>query len=223
MDNNKELIETYGVVKNNLSQLIALLKEFKKEYDKDSEGFYYEIREWDRKKDWAKRSNLEKAARTIFLNKTCYNGLYRVNSKGQFNTPIGRYSNPTICDEINLRAVNVVIQRAKLITADFEKTIELANKNDFIYFDPPYHPLNDTSNFTSYTKQDFDEQDQKRLKDVFEKLSEKSCKVMLSNSDTSFVKKLYSKFNINKVKANRFINCKSDNRGKLYELVITNY
>jgi len=223
IDISQELINCYSVVKNNVGELIDELKELKFEYDQSPEKVYYEVRKWDREKNWGKRSDLIKATRTIFLNKTCFNGLYRVNSKGQFNTPIGRYSNPNICDEVNLMLISNALQNVELLNSGFENTLQIASKGDFIYFDPPYHPLNETAYFTSYTNNGFSKDDQVKLKDTFKKLAEKGCKVMLSNSDTDFTNQIYKDFNINKVYANRYINSNSDKRGKISEIVITNY
>lgn len=223
IDINQELLNCYEVIRDNVEELITSLKKLRKRYKRQTEEAYYQIRKWDRKEDFVKRSKVEKAARTIFLNKVCYNGLYRVNGNRQFNTPIGRYKNPTICDEENLQIVKVALQKAELLTTDFEKSLEIASSGDFVYFDPPYYPLSKTANFTSYTEQDFTEDDQKRLKDTFEKLAEKGCKVMLSNSDTKFIRDLYKKFNIHTVYAKRYINSNSEGRGVIAEIVVTNY
>jgi len=187
LDVNKELINCYKIIKKNLNLLTEKLKELKRGYDKDAKGAFYSVRRWDRKKDFKKRMDIERAARTIFLNKTCYNGLYRVNGKGQFNTPIGSYNDPNICDEENLYAVKKALKKTSLLAWDFEKILDIVSAGDFVYFDPPYNPLNHTANFTSYTSNNFDKEDQKRLKDVFEKLTKIGCKVMLSNSDTNFI------------------------------------
>lgn len=223
VDINRELISCYEVIKNDVENLIAMLKNLKKKYESKPKETYYGIRKWDRRKDYKDRTKVEKVARTIFLNKTCYNGLYRVNKKGQFNTPMGKYKNPRICDEDNLRKVNSALRKVNLVCDDFEKTVQLAKPGDFIYFDPPYYPISETAYFTSYSKEDFGKEEQIRLKEVFSNLSDKSCKVMLSNSDTSFIKKLYSDFNIHKVHAKRHINSNSDGRGKISEIVVTNY
>lgn len=168
-------------------------------------------------------TDVEKAARTIFLNKTCYNGLYRVNSKNQFNTPFGRYKNPKVCDEENLRAVNIALQGVKIINNDFEIVLEHAQKDDFVYFDSPYDPLSDTANFTSYTKDNFGKDAQKRLAEVFEALDKKGCRVLLSNSNTDFIKSLYEDYVIEFVKAKRAINSDASKRGKIKEVLVRNY
>lgn len=223
MDVSDELIQTYRVVKDQVDELVDVLRELKSKYEADPETVYYSIREWDRQPDYADRSPLEKAARTIFLNKTCYNGLYRVNKRGQFNTPIGRYKDPTVCDRENLLAVSKALESAQIMRMDFSRVTDIAEPGDFIYFDPPYHPLNDTSDFTSYTQGDFDKDDQVRLRDVFAELVDLGSKVMLSNSDTPFTRKLYNKFNIHTVSAKRHVNSKSSGRGEINEIVVTNY
>lgn len=223
MDVNLELINCYEVIKEKIENLIPKLKELEAGYKEAPEKTYYQVREWDRQRDFMKRPRVERAARAIFLNKTCYNGLYRVNSKGQFNTPIGSYKNPTICDGENLHAVSMALQKVELLVNDFEKTLEIASRKDFIYFDPPYHPLSETANFTNYTEQNFTKKDQKRLEQVFRKLDRKGCKIMLSNSDTEFIRKLYKDFSIHTVYARRHINSNSEGRGTISEVVVTNY
>lgn len=223
IDNNEALINTYKVIKDSVGDLIDLLKEFEKNYNENSKEFYYEIRAWDRKKDFSERSDLEKAARIVFLNRTCFNGLYRVNQKGQFNVPIGRYKNPTICDENLLLSVSEVLKDSKLFCDDFSLCSEFAKKGDLVYFDPPYQPISESSSFTSYTKDDFNENDQKRLKNTFKQLSKKGCYVMLSNSDTPLINELYKEFEINKVYAKRNVNSNADKRGEITEVLVTNY
>src|SRR5699024_7630143 len=167
--------------------------------------------------------NIQRTAYLIFLNKTCFNGMYRVNSKGEFNVPHGRYKNPTILDNENIYAVCEALQNVKLTSLDFKHALKQAQKGDFIYFDPPYDPLNETSNFTSYSKYDFGRDDQVRLKETFEKLNQKGCKLMLSNSNTKFINKLYKNYQIQTVKAARSINAKGNKRGKIKEVLVTNY
>ncbi len=222
-DVNPELMNCYRVIKNKVEELIEKLKELEYRYRKAPKKIYYRVRKWDRQKNFSKRSLVERAARTIFLNKTCYNGLYRVNNKGQFNVPFGRYKKPTICDEENLREVNVALQKAQLKSKDFTICLRCAKQGDFIYFDPPYYPISETADFTSYTKEDFTEKDQKRLKEVFKNLTGRKCKAMLSNSNTNFIRNLYKKFQIYEVKAKRYINSNPQGRGKIVELVIINY
>jgi DNA adenine methylase len=216
-DLNKELIVTYNVIKNNVDDLIKSLKKY--EYTKDH---YLKIRA----KDVGALSNLEIASRFIYLNHTCFNGLYRVNSKGGFNVPFGKYKNPLICDEINLRRVSKALKNVKIKHQDFKEVLKLAQKGDFIYFDPPYYPINKTSSFTSYTKEAFLEKEQTELRDAVIELNKRGCFIMLSNSDTPFINKIYSNIKgiyINKVKAKRTINSKSSGRGEIYEVLITNY
>ncbi len=213
-DVNQELINVYYVIKENVEDLIISLK--KHLYD---EEYFYKLR----KKDISLSNNVEKASRFIYLNKTCYNGLYRVNKKGQFNVPFGKYKSPLICDEENLRAVNCKLKKTKILCTDFEKSVLTAKKNDFVYFDPPYMPLSSTSYFVGYNKNGFIYNEQIRLRDVFKKLSEKGVYCMLSNSYTKEVKELYSEFNIDTVKAGRAINSKANGRGKIKEVIITNY
>jgi len=214
IDFNEELINCFLVIKENVERLISILKGPKYVNKKE---VYYRIRAEEPK------DRFERVARTIYLNKTCFNGLYRVNSKGKFNVPFGRYKNPLICDSRNLRAVSIALKNVKILCDDFEKSLEYAGKGDFIYFDPPYQPLSKTSNFTSYTKNSFSEEDQKRLCEVFKRLDKMGCKIMLSNSDTHFIRNLYKKYRIEVVYAKRAINCKPSGRSAIKELVILNY
>jgi len=226
IDLNAELINVYQVLKENVDSLLEKLVEMKDIYQANPKTYFYKIRNIDRDNNFHKKDNLEKAARTIFLNKTCFNGLFRVNKKGLFNTPIGRYSNPTIVDKDNLLEVSKALQNVQIVNADFEDSINYVNENDFIYIDPPYYPISKTAYFTSYTKDNFLEDEQIRLRDFAIKLAKKKALVMLSNSDTDFIKEIYNEpnmFNIHKVNAKRFINSKSSGRGLICELVITNY
>jgi DNA adenine methylase len=157
------------------------------------------------------------------LNKTCYNGLFRVNQRGEFNVPFGRYENPRICDGNGLREASRVIRGAEVLCRDFRHLLYKAKPGDFIYFDPPYNPLSETSSFTAYSDAPFDQREQKALRQVFTALAERGCHVMLSNSDTEFTRRLYRKFNLQAVQASRAINCRADKRGKISELIITNY
>ncbi len=219
-DINDELINTYKVVKNSPEALIQNLKKFQKEH---SHEFYYEIREWDRKESYKQLSNLEKATRFIYLNKTCFNGLYRVNKKGYFNTPIGRYKNPKIVDEETILNASEALQNATIVKQSFEDVLKYVKKDDLVYFDPPYYPLNETSNFTSYHSNCFLEDEQIKLYEVFDKLAKNKVLVVESNSDTDFIKNLYKKYNIQIVNANRFINSKSNGRGKINEVLIRSF
>lgn len=214
-DINEELVITYNVVKNNINELIALLKEYKLKHNKE---FYYEMREVDIKK----LTSVQIAARFIYLNRTCFNGLYRVNSKGRFNVPIGSYKNPTICNEEDLREISSLLQKDDIKVNQFYNIVKEAKKGDFIYFDPPYYPIKKES-FTTYTKDKFLEKEQEKLAEVFRGLDKKGCKVMLSNSDTKFIKSLYKGYKIKFVKATRMINCDATKRGKINEVVITNF
>jgi len=163
------------------------------------------------------------AAHLIFLNKTCFNGMYRENSKGEYNIPFGDQKNPNICDEENVMAVSKSLKNTKITNLSFEESIKDCQKGDFIYFDPPYFPINVTSNFTSYSKNSFGPKEQEKLRDVFVDLAKKGCNVMLSNSNTEFIISLYKDFNINEVYAARSINSKASKRGKIKEIVVTNY
>jgi DNA adenine methylase len=215
-DINEELIITYNVVKNNIEELIELLKKYKRNHGKE---FYYKIRSQDIKT----LSKVEIAARFIYLNKTCFNGLYRVNSKGEFNVPIGDYENPLICAEKDLRDISKFLKKDDIRVKQFYDSVKDAKEGNFIYFDPPYYPLPDTTSFTKYTKEKFLDEEQKLLAKVFRELDKKGCKVMLSNSDTEFIRNLYKGYHINIVRAKRMINCDAKKRGKINEVVITNY
>jgi DNA adenine methylase len=219
-DKNEELINTYLVVKNNPAQLLKKLKEFQ---DNHSKEFYYEVRDWDRKEDFKNIDAVVRAARFIYLNKTCFNGLYRVNKKGFFNVPMGRYKNPKIYDEELILNASKALKNATIEFADFSKVLEYAKNRDFVYFDPPYYPLNETSKFTSYTDLAFLEDEQRRLYEVFSELDKRGCFVMESNSDTDFIKDLYKKYRIDIVYMNRFTNSKKEGRGKISEVAIKNY
>jgi DNA adenine methylase len=216
-DLNKELVITYNVIKNNVDELIQSLQ--KHVYDKE---YYLEVRA-KKIDDWA---DVEIASRFIFLNRTGFNGLYRVNKSGQFNVPFGRYNNPVICDEDNLRRVSDALQDVTITHQDYKNALKTAKSGDFIYLDPPYYPINSTSSFTSYTAEGFLEKEQAELRDTFVKLHEKGCFVMLSNSDTPFINELYSGLDgitINKITAGRSINSKGSGRGKITEVLVTNY
>ena len=216
-DTNRELVVAYNVIKDNVDGLIKSLK--KHIYNKE---YYLEVRA----QDINELSDIEIASRFIFLNRTGFNGMYRVNKSGQFNVPFGRYKNPLICDENNLRKVSEALQGITITHRDYKDVLELAKIGDFIYFDPPYYPLNPTSSFTAYTAKGFFEKEQIELRDTFVKLHERGCFVMLSNSDTPFINELYSGLegvSINKIIAGRAINSKGSKRGKINEVLITNY
>lgn len=217
-DMNSELVTSYNVIKNDVEGLIKELKKYK--YSKE---FFLKMRE----KKPEKMTDLKIAARFIYLNRTCFNGLYRVNSKGKFNTPFGKYSNPLICDAENLRKISKALKKTKILHQSYKKVLEVAKKGDFIYFDPPYHPLNETSSFTSYTSGGFTAKDQKELRDIYFKLHKRGCFVMLSNSDAPLINEFYSgldkKIKVNKVDAGRAINANSRKRGKIKEVLVINY
>ncbi len=220
-DLNSDLVLSYTTIRDKVESLINSLKNHEKNYQKDSKSYYYSVRENK------PRSQIEKTSRLIFLNRTCFNGLYRVNSKGKFNVPLGKYTNPKIVNEDNLRSVSHVLQSSKVdITCrDFEAVLRDAKKGDLVYFDPPYQPVSDTANFTSYTNKDFTHNDLGRLAELCMELDSKGCKVLLSNSDSKEVADMFSTkpWKINKIKANRSINSNSKKRTGHFELLIKNY
>lgn len=223
-DINKELINLYSVIQNNVDELIAILSN-QNEYSNNSEC-YYKIRELDREQQKYNRlTGIERAARILYLNKTCYNGLYRVNSMGEFNSPFGSYKNPNIVNEITLRAVNKYFNDSniKFLNGDFEKAIKTAKKEDFVYFDPPYAPISKTSNFTGYNESGFGESEQIRLKILCDSLNKKKIKFLLSNSDCDFIRELYKDYYIVTIQAKRSINSNGNNRGAVSEVLIKNY
>lgn len=216
-DLNSELVITYNVIKNDVDALIKSLKKHK--YEK---GYYLEMRA----KDPKTLPDLNVASRFIFLNRTCFNGMYRVNSKGGFNVPFGKYTNPIICDEENLRKVSKALQKVTIKNQDYKNVLKNAKKGDFVYFDPPYYPVSKTASFTSYTADGFLEKEQTELRDTFVKLHKRGCYAMLSNSDTPFINKLYSDIKgvkVSKVTAGRAINSNAAKRGKISEVLVTNY
>lgn len=217
-DINFELINTYCCVRDRVDDLIALLQEHKSNHNKNSRDYYYSVR--------AKTFNdeLAQAARFIYLNKTCYNGLYRVNSQGKFNVPLGKYKNPNICPVDLLRSASDILSNSEIKQADFTKVLNSANSSDdFVFLDPPYHPISDTSYFTGYSIYRFSENQQIKLRDTFKELSERGVKVMLSNSDCDFIRSLYSSFTIHTISAGRSINSNTKKRGKITEVLITSY
>ena len=215
-DRNDELVNCYRVVQDSVDEVIKVLTKHKRRH---SAEYYYQVRS----QPPAHLNRVERAARLIYLNKTCFNGLYRVNRDGQFNVPMGRDKNPTILDEGRLRSVSLALQAVQIRYASFKEVVNTAKAGDFIYFDPPYHPLNKTSNFTSYTENNFGEAEQRELADVFRQLDRQGCQVMLSNSSSPFVSRLYAEFKRQRVKASRLINAQAQKRGKISELVILNY
>lgn len=230
-DKNEELIDVYRVIQNNVVALIDELRKVEKEYlsldENGRKAYFYEKRD---QYNSNKKDRILTAVNFIFLNRTCFNGLYRVNKKGEFNVPYGRYKNPTILDEENLRNVSICLKNVELHSGDFEEIENYVDDKSFIYLDPPYRPLDATSNFTSYDKGEFNDDDQKRLAAFYRLLNEKGAKLMLSNSDPKnidekddFFDELYKGFNIKRVYANRMINSNGKGRGKINELLITNY
>ncbi len=215
-DSNRELIDAYIAVRDHVDEIIELLSEYPHE-----EAFYYELRA----KDPWQLSLPERAARMIYLNKTGYNGLYRVNRQGKFNVPFGRYKSPRYLDPDNLRAVSEALQLAEIRACSFDQAVEVAVEGDWVYFDPPYAPLSQTAHFTAYQPDGFSPADQTLLRDVCLSLSERGVWVMISNSDTPLIRELYGRppFNLYEVAARRAINSKASKRGKVQELIITNY
>ena len=216
-DMNRELVVTYNVVRNQVNELIQALKKHKvnKEY-------YLKIRAQDPNK----LDDVSVASRFIYLNRTGFNGLYRVNSRGGFNVPFGQNRNPLICDEENLKKVSAALQKVKIKHQDYKEVLKKAKSGDFVYFDPPYYPVSKTASFTSYVKKSFLDKEQIELRDVFLELTKRGCFVMLSNSDVPFINKIYSGYKgvrINKVQAGRAINSNGSGRGKITEVLITNY
>lgn len=229
-DINPELICTYRVIKNNVEDLITELSSIQYEYiPKDAEArktYFMEKRAAFNKKQ---NSLIETAALFIFLNRTCFNGLYRVNSKGEFNVPHGKYASPRICDANNLRACSKVLQRVEILCGDFEKTGCYAGPNTLFYFDPPYKPITETSSFTSYSKEGFDDKEQLRLRDFCDLISKKKSLFVASNSDPkevnpkeNFFDTIYKDFVIKRVSASRMINSDASGRGAISELMISN-
>lgn len=217
-DFNEELINTYRVIRDQPVPLIEQLKHFR-----NDKKFYYEVRAWDRCTSYAARSPIERAARFIYLNKTGFNGLYRVNQKNQHNVPFGRYKNPKIVDAENLLACSRVLQHVHVYQGDFTRILAKVSKGDFVYLDPPYVPLNTTSNFTGYTSLGFDLQMQYRLRDFCNQLTKQGVLFMLSHSSAELVYDLYADYYIDEVAAARVINSNGAGRGKVTELIIRNY
>jgi DNA adenine methylase len=214
-DNNQRLARTYLGVRDRVDELIKLLREYA---GKHSPEFFQSMRE---EKIDTKRDNALVAAWMIYLNKTAYNGLYRVNSRNIFNVPFGRYAKPSICDEPNLRACSRALQNVEIEHQDFEAVLKVARKGDFAYFDPPYVPLSATSYFTGYTADGFAREDQVRLRDVARKLKNKGVRVLLSNSGAGLVREIYAEdFELLPIQASRQVNCKASGRGKITELII---
>ena len=230
-DINSKLIVTYKMIKKNVDELIIKLEKIQEKYlrlDENSRKIYY----LEKRKEFnlSNLNDIDIATLFIFLNKTCFNGLYRVNKKGEFNVPMGKYKKPLICDRENLKQVSNKLKNVKIICGDYKKSIKFIDSDTFVYFDPPYRPINITSSFTAYTKDSFTDNEQIELAKYIDKLTEKGAKIMLSNSDPKNVNKndaffdeLYNKYNIFRVKAKRTINSNASSRGEIDELVIINY
>ncbi len=234
-DINIDLINGYNVIKNNIEELIEELtikeKEFLKLKDEDKQAYFYNVRkEYNSYKINKNELSVRRAGEFIFLNRTCFNGLYRVNKNGEFNVPYGKYKKPTICNSNNLRKLSSLIRNVVFQYGDYTKSENFIDRNTFVYFDPPYRPLSVTAGFTSYTKEDFNDVNQKELANYFRKLDKKDAKLMLSNSnpkntnkDDNFFEEIYKGFNINEISAKRMINSNGKGRGEISELLITNY
>lgn len=220
-DLNKELINLYKIVKTNPNEFINNLLTFK-----NSKDDFYKIRSLDRDKSiFDKLSNVERASRILYLNKTCYNGLYRVNQAGQLNAPFGAYKNPNFCDKELILNISKYFNKNKIHFSndDFGKMLSKIKMGDFVYLDPPYDPISDSSSFTGYNSNGFNKSDQIRLKIFCDKLTKKGAYFLLSNSSTDFIKNLYKNYYLDEIDANRFINCKGELRTKIKEVLIKNY
>ncbi len=234
-DSNVELMNAYCVIRDSVSELIELLRQFENEHlsrnDETRKDYYYQQRKmYNTAKTGTNGNNILRAALFIYLNKTCFNGLYRVNRRGEYNVPIGSYKKPTICDTENLILVSNKMKNVKIISGDFRQTEKFIDENTFVYFDPPYRPLSKTSDFTSYTEAEFNDENQIELAEYIKELTNKGAKVLLSNSDPkntnpedNFFDDLYCFMNISRVNAKRSINSKGNSRGNVSELLICNY
>ena len=233
-DINKDLINCYNVIKYKVEDLIQKLDKKEKEFlSLEIDGrqkCFYNIRTKYNSYFLNTELDVERASEFIFLNRTCFNGLYRVNKSGKFNVPFGKYKNPTICDSRNLRNLSILFKNTIFKYGDYKESESLIDENTFVYFDPPYRPLSVTSGFTSYTKEDFNDKNQKELAKYYNKLNVKNAKLMLSNSNPKnidenddFFENIYKGFNINEVSAKRMINSNAKGRGEISELLITNY
>jgi DNA adenine methylase len=219
-DRNAELINAYRVIQQDVEHLIADLSRHRNEKE-----YYYDLRDLDRSERFAELTDVERASRIIFLNKTCYNGLFRVNSQGQFNVPFGDYKNPRIVDQVVLRAISRYLNThaIELTCVDFGEAVQEATKGDFVYLDPPYDPVSDTASFTGYHLDGFGRDEQVRLKGVFDDLNRRGCRVLLSNSATDFIKDLYQGYPMKIIGAARAINSDATRRGKVDEVLVMNY
>ncbi len=231
-DINKELINCYKCMKANVSEVINKLNIMEQEYinSNDKEQYFYQIRDRYNGINLNGYHDFEKCADFIFLNKTCFNGLYRVNKNGKFNVPHGKYKNPLICDKDNLILCSKLLQKVEINYGEYQQTLDIIDVNTFVYFDPPYRPLIENNSFVSYDKSGFDDESQKELAVNFKTLDKKGCLLMLSNSDPKntnenddFFDKLYEGFDIERVYAKRMINCEASKRGDITEIVVMNY
>ena len=235
-DTNAELINAYKIVRDNIEELIELLQTYQSEYipleTEDRKEYYMSKRESfnELKVNGNEKTNIEKAALMIFLNKTCFNGLYRVNKKGLFNVPMGSYKNPMICDEDNLRRVSCKLQNVTIVCGDYRKSRDFIDENTFVYFDRPYRPITDTASFTAYTENLFNDEEQIELARFVDEMHKKGAKIVVSNSDPKnsnteddFFDNIYKAHKIKRVEATRMINCNSEARGRIRELLISNY
>lgn len=220
-DLNSDLIGVYGSVGSDLDEVMHHLTRLQRLHCKDPEGTYYQARElFNNERDLG---TVKRASLFLYLNRTCFNGVYRVNKKGDFNVSMGRYTNPTILDEPALRAAHRLLQHAAMECQHFDGTLEDVGKGDFVYLDPPYEPVSKTSNFTAFTKEGFTHQDQVQLFTAFGRLTRRGAKAMMSNSDSALVRRLYAGYDMVEVKAPRAVNSKASARGEVTELVIRNY
>ncbi|EHR31921.1 DNA adenine methylase [Helcococcus kunzii ATCC 51366] len=221
-DMNSDLILSYRAIKDDLNNLIEEL-EYHKQHN--SKEYFLDLRSYDRNERINSLSNTQKAARIMYMLRVCFNGMYRVNSKNQFNVPYGRYKNPKIVDKVLLKNISDYLNSSNILilNEDFEVSIKECKAGDFVYFDPPYIPISETSSFTSYTNEGFSYEDQVRLRNIFSELTRKNVYCMLSNSNSPKTLELYEQFNIHQVKAKRSINSISSKRGEISEVIITNY
>ena len=219
-DYNGELINVYTVIRDHPDELIKDLKKHK-----NTAEYFYEIRSIDRQPLFYNLTDIERASRIIYLNKTCYNGLYRVNNSGEFNSPFGKYKNPNIVNEPVIRAVSKYLNSAEvqILNCDYEVVLRDVSANSFVYLDPPYHPISESSNFTGYVRGGWNEKDQLRLRDVCNRLNDNGVKFLLSNSASDFIREIYAGYNIFVVRANRAVNSDSSKRGQIDEFLISNY
>lgn len=220
-DINSELINVYEVIRDNVEELIADLRKHRNE-----EAYFYAIRNLDRDKErYNQLTSVQRASRIIYLNKTCYNGLFRVNRAGEFNAPFGKYKRPNIVNELTLRAVSDYFNRAQITFTcrDFEAALEGAQEGDFVYLDPPYDPVSDTASFTGYSRGGFGKDEQIRLKETCDQLNKQGIKFLLSNSATDFVKELYKDYHLEIIQAKRAINSRADKRGEIDEVLVMNF